>query len=124
MPAATNTQMQRFADERLRPFAEALRDIFAQAVDHQAAIDDVYARATANPGTRWNDARTDGPPHLLQNAYDNTTPANPDDMLNFNTLLARLGQLKNGTFANVSEANEFAALWAVLQDACVRALVA
>lgn len=113
MPA-TNAQMQAYADQRVRPMAEKIRNVFALAADHQAVIDDVYARAVSND--RWNDARTDGPPHLLQSGNS----ASPDDMLNFNTVLVRLLQFKNGTFANVSEANEFAALWAVLQDSCVR----
>lgn len=117
MPEATDIQMQSYADQRLRPFAEALRALFAAAADHQAAIDDVYARGVGS--SRWNDVRTDGPPHLLASG----NAANPDDVLNFNTLLTRLLQLKNGTFANVGEANQFAALWAVLQDACVRPLM-
>lgn len=111
---AADQQMQVYSDQRVRPFAEQLRAIFITGADHQAAIDDIYARAVGND--RWEDNRTDGPPHLLQSG----NAASPDDMLNFNTLLVRLAQLKNGTFANVSEANEFASLWAVLQDACVR----
>jgi hypothetical protein len=114
MPAATDQQMQQFANDRLRPFAEHLRAIFIEGADHQSAIDDVYARGVSN--SRWTDSRTDGPPHLLQSG----NAANPDDMLNFNTALARIAQFKTGTFANVGEANDFAALWAVLQDACVR----
>ena len=111
---ATNQQMQVFADQRVRVFAEQLRAVFLAGADHQSAIDDIYARAVGN--SRWDDARTDGPPHLLQSGNS----ASPDDMLNFNTLLTRLAQLRTGTFANVGEANEFAALWAVLIDACVR----
>lgn len=114
MPIATDQQMQQFANERVRVFAEKLRAVFVEGADHQAAIDDIYARAISN--SRWDDDRTDGPPHLLQSGNS----ANPDDILNFNTLLARLAQLKTGTFADAGEANEFAALWAVLQDACVR----
>lgn len=114
MPAATNAQMQAYSDQRIRPMAEGIRNVFLLAQDHQAVIDDVYARAVSND--RWNDARTDGPPHLLMSGNS----ASPDDILNFNTALVRILQFKNGTFANVNEANEFAALWAVLQDACVR----
>lgn len=114
---ANDQQMQQFADQRVRPFSEQLRAVFIAGADHQSAIDDIYARAVGND--RWEDGRTDGPPHLLQSGNS----ASPDDMLNFNTLLARLVQLRNGTFANVGEANEFAALWSVLQDACVRPVV-
>lgn len=114
MPEANNQQMQPFADVRLRTFAELLRKVFVKAADHQAAIDDVYARAVGT--NRWNDARSDGVPHLLMSGNS----ASPDDMLNFNTALDRLLKFKNGTFATLAEANEFAALWAVLQDACVQ----
>jgi hypothetical protein len=114
MAAATDVQMQTYANERLRPRAEQLRAAFAACADDQAAIDDIYARAVSN--SRWTDARADGPPHLLQSGNS----ANPDDMLSYNTALARIAQFRAGTFANVGEANEFAALWAVLQDACVR----
>lgn len=111
---ATDIQMQKYADERVRVRAEQLRDLFARCVDDQGAIDDVYARAVSN--SRWTDGRTDGPPHLLMSGNS----ASPDDMLNYNTALTRIAQFKSGTFANINEANEFAALWAVLQDACVR----
>lgn len=114
MAEATNQQMQQFANERLRVFAEQIRAVFIAAADHQSVIDDIYARAVSDD--RWNDARTDGPPHLLQSGDS----ASPDDMLNFNSALVRVLQFRAGTFANVGEANEFAALWAVLQDACVR----
>lgn len=114
MPEANNQQMQSYADARLRTFAELLRKLFVRATDHQAAIDDVYARAVGN--NRWNDARTDGVPHLLMSGNS----ASPDDMLNFNSALVRIIQFKNGTFTTLGEANEFAALWAVLQDACVQ----
>lgn len=114
MPAATNAQMQAFSDQRVRPMAEKIRNVFALAADHQSVIDDIYARAVSND--RWDDTRLDGTPHLLKSGNS----ASPDDMLNFNTVLTRLLQFKNGTFANVGEANEFAALWAVLQDSCVQ----
>jgi len=117
MPAATDAQMQQFANERLRPFAERLRGVFAAAADHKAAIDDVYARAVSN--SRWTDSRTDGPPHLLMSGNS----ANPDDMLQFNDLLTHLLHLRDGTFPDLATANAFAARWAVIQDACVRPLI-
>lgn len=106
--------MQQFANERLRVRAEQLRALFIAGQDDTAAIDDIYARGVSN--SRWTDARTDGPPHLLQSGNS----ASPDDMLNFNSALAMLEKFRTGTFANVGEANSFAAMWAVLQDACVR----
>lgn len=114
MPEANDLQMQQYADQRLRRFAEKMRDVFTDGDDHRNAIDDIYARAIGND--RWEDNRPDGPPHLLQSGNS----ASPDDMLNFNTFLVRLNQLRTGTFANVAEANEVAALWNVLVDACVQ----
>lgn len=114
MPEANNQQMQSYADARIRTFAELIRKVFIRAADHKAAIDDVYARAVGT--SRWNDARTDGVPHLLMSGNS----ASPDDVLNFNTLLDRILKLKDGTFTTLAEANEFASLWAVLQDACVQ----
>lgn len=113
MPEATNAQMQTYADQRLRPRAEQIRALFAACEDDVASIDDIYARAVGT--NRWNDARTD-PPHLLQSGNS----ASPDDMLNYNAAIQLLVKLKNGTFASQAEANGFAALWAVLVDACVR----
>ena len=114
MAEATDQQMQVFSDTRVRVMAELLRKVRVEAADHRSAIDDVYARAIGT--SRWNDARADGPPHLLKSGNS----ASPDDMLNFNSALVRLEQLFAGTFANVGEANEFASLWNVLIDACVR----
>lgn len=114
MPEATNAQMQKFSDERLRVFAELARAFKNSAADHRAAIDDIYARAVGT--NRWTDARTDGPPHLLMSGNS----ASPDDMLNFNTFLALVEKFFAGTFASQAEANSAAANWAVLQDACVR----
>jgi hypothetical protein len=48
--------------------------------------------------------------------------ADPDFIEQYNIFLIRLNQLKNGTFANVGEANQVSALYAVLVDACVRPL--
>lgn len=114
MANATDAQMQRYADERIRPRAEQIRNLRTACTDDRGAIDDVYARATSN--SRWTDARTDGPPHLLQSGNS----ANPDDMLNYNTFLALFEKFMAGTFADVNEANSAAANWNVLQDACVR----
>lgn len=113
MSEATNAQMQTFANERVRPMAEQLRAVFIAGADHTAAIDDIYARGVGS--SRWNDNRTD-PPHLLQSGNS----ASPDDMLNFNSAMAMLEKFRTGTFASQGEANAFAGMWAVLQDACVR----
>lgn len=114
MAEATNAQMQRFADERIRPRAEQVRALLLAVNDDTAAIDDAYARAVGT--SRWDDDRTDGPPHLLQSG----NAANPDDLLNYNTFAALFKKFMGGTFASLAEANSAAANWAVLQRAAVR----
>ncbi len=116
MPEATNDQVQRYCNERVRVRAEAIRAIRAALLDDLAAIDDVYARAAGT--SRWNDARTDGPPHLLQCGNS----ANPDDVLNFNAFATLFLKFMDGTFASQGEANSAAADWTVLDRACVRAI--
>lgn len=116
MAEATNAQMQRYADERIRPFAEHFRAVLAEAADHQAAIDDAYARAAGTD--RWTDARTDGPPHLLKAGNS----ASPDDVLNFNSFVAALLDVIAGNGSDATNAATLRANWAVLQDACVRPL--
>jgi hypothetical protein len=114
MAQATDAQMQQYANERIRPRAEQLRALFNACADDKAANDDVYARAIS--ASRWNDARTDGPPRLLQSGNS----ANPDDMTNYNAALDLIAKFKAGTFASLAEANSFATMWAVILKACVR----
>lgn len=116
MPEATDIQMQQYANERMRPRAEQFRALRNACQDDKASIDDVYARATGT--SRWNDARPDGPPHLLQSGNS----ASPDDVLNYNSFVSLFEKFMAGTFASVEEANSAAGLWTVLQDACVRPL--
>lgn len=114
MPEATDVQMQKFADERVRTFAEKFRAVLVEAADHLSAIDDVYARGVSS--NRWTDARTDGPPKLLMSGDS----ANPDDMLNFNSFCSALVAIVNGTGDDATNAATVRANWAVLVDACVR----
>lgn len=114
MAEATDIQMQKFADERVRVFAEQFRALLVAARDHRSSIDDIYARAVSND--RWTDGRTDGPPHLLQSGNS----ANPDDMLNFNTFCASLLDIIDGVGTDATNAANLRANWAVLVDACVR----
>lgn len=115
---ATNAQMQTFANERIRPFAEQFQLVLIRADQHKAAIDDVYDRADG--GALWSDARTDGPPHLLKAG----TGASPDDVLNFNSFITALLDVINGTGENdatkAGYVNTLRAGWAVLEDAVVR----
>lgn len=106
--------MQQFANERVRPFAEQFRAVLVAARDHKSAIDDIYARATGS--SRWDDARDDGPPHLLQSGNS----ANPDDMLNFNAFISALCDIIDGVGTDATNAATLRANWAVLVDACVR----
>jgi len=105
MPNATDQQMQDFCDQRIRPRAEQFRALLAACQDDTAAIGDEYARATSN--SAWADARTDGPPHLLQSGNN----ANPDDLLNYNALASAFI-----TWLTVTQAGA----WGVLKAACVR----
>lgn len=72
---ATNTQVQTFVDERVRPHSELVRKLVILMDDDRASIDDVYAELSGSP--TWTDSRTDGPPHLLA----------PSDVLAFNAFI-------------------------------------
>lgn len=74
MPA-TNTQVQHFVDERIRPHSEAARALKTLFDDDRASIADVYDALFTAP--TWTDGRTDGPPHLLT----------PSDVLAINSFL-------------------------------------
>jgi hypothetical protein len=95
--AATQEQIQRFVDERLRPRAEQIRGLLAAMKDDRAAIDDVYSEL--NGGGTFTDTRQDGPPHL----------ATASDVLAMNTLLA-----------NLVTAIEGNAQYPIAQKLCVR----
>jgi hypothetical protein len=117
--AANDAQMQNFADQRVRRRAETLRDLLNSLADDKASIDEIYARAVSN--NAWADARTDGPPTLLQSGNS----ANPDHMLAFNTFASQLlwllrneGEAPSGTLADFASAVR--GNWAVVIDACVR----
>lgn len=106
MPEATDIQMQVYGDVRIRPFSQRWALIIAQAREHKAAVDDVYARAVG--ANAWVDARDDGPPHLLQAGNG----ASPDDFLAFNALITALIALADGT---PSTDQEKVAAWNDLQ---------
>ena len=121
MAAATDQQMQTYCDSRIRIRAESLRAIYYAITDDKASITDEYARAVSN--SAWADARTDGPPHLLQSGNS----ANPDDLLNYNAFMSALKNLIDGTsVANGSsvaaDAATLSSTWPVLMRACVRSL--
>lgn len=116
MANAVDQQMQNYCDQRIRPRSETFRGFLNSIQDDKNSIGDEYARA--NSVTAWADARTDGPPHLLQAGNS----ANPDDVLNYNAFITALLTIVNGT-DNGSDANNAATIrstWPVLQRACVR----
>ena len=113
MPIANDAQMQAFCDQRIRPRAQQLRQLLNQMTDDKNSIGDEYARATS--ATAWADARTDGPPHLLQSGNS----ANPDDLLNYNALITSLLAIINGT-GQTSDMATVHANWSVLMNACVQ----
>lgn len=98
MPNATDQQVQKFADERVRPHAEAARNLAVAFDDDIAEIDDVYNALTMQSPT-WTDSRTDGPPHLLT----------PSDVLAFNAFIH-----------DIRDAIKNHPQYAVIEKACVR----
>ena len=114
--AATDAQMQTFCDVWLRPLSERFRGTYLFAKSAQAMDGDEYARAIST--TAWADARTDGPPHLMQSGNG----ANPDDLLNFNAFAAALVAIIDGTNTAQDAANAatLRSNWTVLQRACVQ----
>lgn len=96
--AATNTQVQNFVDQRLRPRAEQIRALLLDMQDDVASIDSVYAAVTESNPT-WTDQRTDGPPNLLV----------ASDVAALNTLLHDLITAISGD-----------AQYPIAQKACVR----
>lgn len=74
--AASNLQIQQWANERTRVRAEQIRALLLAIEDDRASFDDVYAGLTA-PGADWTDERTDGPPNLLTR----------DDLLGINAFI-------------------------------------
>jgi hypothetical protein len=72
--AASDIQVQHFADERVRTHCELARSLVLSLDSDRASIDDVYNALNVQSPT-WSDQRTDGPPHLLT----------ASDVLAFNT---------------------------------------
>ena len=62
----TDAQVQTFADERVRPHAEAARALNLSMSDDTAVISDVYTYLNG-AGVGWLDKRTDAPHALVAN---------------------------------------------------------
>lgn len=106
MAVASNTQVQNYVDQRVRPRSEQIRALYLALKDDKASIDDVYANLTSP--TPWADTRTDGPPHMLSAA----------DVLAWNTFITGVIALVEGG-STVDMAASAAQYPKVLQ-ACVR----
>jgi hypothetical protein len=107
MAEATDTQMQAYADQRVRVRAEQARAFVAALRDDKAAIDDIYARSVGQ--MPWSDGRTDGPPTLLDQ----------QDMLSYNATATLLLKCIDGT-ATLQDVADLSASWPVFMTACVR----
>lgn len=97
---ATDAQVQKYVNERVRVRSEAIRNLYLACKDDKATIDDVFSAVSAATPT-WSDNRTDGPPHLLV----------PNDVLSFNTFITN--------FIAFVEAN---GQYPVIQKSCVRGI--
>lgn len=113
MAIATDIQMQAFMDQRVRPRAEQCRLLLSNLQDDNASIADEFSRAASGP--LWNDARTDGPPHLLASG----PTSSPDDLSNYNSVMVTLLAVIAGT-ATPTQISSFPGQWAILMRACVR----
>lgn len=107
MAAATDQQMQQFANARIRVRAEQCRTLVNAMRDDKAALDAAYARAVSDE--KWADARADGPPKLLD----------AQDVLVFNAVVSALLGCIDGT-ATPDDLKTLSANWAAFQSACVR----
>lgn len=105
--AANDQQMQQYANERIRVRAEQFRALINACRDDKAAIDEVYARAVSE--VPWEDARTDGPPLLLDS----------QDVLVFNVFITLFLKCIDGT-ATAQDVTDLHDNLAVFQAACVR----
>lgn len=63
MAKATDDQIQRYVNERVRKRSEQIRALLLAMEDDKSAIADVYEALTDAP--TWTDSRQDGPPHIL-----------------------------------------------------------
>ena len=78
MARASDIQVQKYVNERVRIRAERIRGLLLAMEDDKSVIDDVYEALATDP--TWTDDRTDGPPHLMT----------PSDVLAWNTFISTL----------------------------------
>lgn len=106
MAEATNTQVQAYVDQRVRPRCQQIRDLYLLCKDDKAVIDDVYENLTTSP--TWTDGRTDNPPHLMV----------PNDVLAWNTFVSLFIDFVEGALTDGNK-NSAAAQYPVIVDGCV-----
>jgi DnaJ-domain-containing protein 1 len=107
MAQANDSQMQQFANDRVRVRAEQCRNLINALRDDKAALDAVYDRAVN--GKVWVDTRDDGPPKLLE----------AQDLLVFNAVASLLLACIDGT-ATAEDVKQLHENWPVFQCMCVR----
>ena len=108
--AATNQQVQNYADQRVRPRCEQIRKLYLSCKDDKASFDDIYANLTG--GSPWADGRTDAPPHLLS----------ASDVLAWNTFITDFIALVEGTFPDVGTANGASGQYPIILKSCVQGI--
>jgi hypothetical protein len=108
MAEATNEQVQAFADQRIRPRCEQIRNLYLACKDDVSAIGDVYENIAA--GSDWTDTRTDNPPHLMT----------PNDIIGWNQFISGLIQFYEASFPDLPAAGVGGAQYPVVLDCCVR----
>lgn len=106
--AATNSQVQQYVNERVRPLCEDIRRVYLRCKDAKAAIDDVYANLNADPPTEWTDTHDGHPPHLMT----------PDDVLAWNTFISLFIDFVEGNLTDGNK-NSAAGQYPVILDGCV-----
>jgi hypothetical protein len=98
--AATDTQVQNYVDQRVRPHAELARTLALSYDNDISTIDDIYNALNVGSPT-WADNRVDGPPHLLT----------PSDILAINAFMH-----------DVRDAIKNHAQYPIILKACVRSV--
>ena len=108
MAVASNQQVQRYVDGRVRVRCEQIRNLYLACKDDVATLGDAYENlSTGGDGKQeWEDSRADSPPHLMT----------PSDVLAWNTFVEGFIKLVEGTFSEKEASQQFP----VVLRSCVR----
>lgn len=85
MAIATDVQVQKFVNERMRRHMEQAMRLLAAFQEDLSVIEDIYNACNQQSPT-WTDVRPDGPPHLVT----------PNDVLAYNTFITDIVAAING----------------------------